>query len=303
VIVLTGRNHTPSSLAFSPDGTLLACGGTATHVQLWDLTSPGKAKGVLGPKGPNYGVTFLADDHLLSAACLSGYREYFGLRLARRPFAATVLQEDPGGSYWDARPTGDGRAVVLTQPSGDYPGVDGSCVVCRELPGLKLRWVTPAPHRDANAVRACLCSDGRVVVNFRIQTLLLDGATGEVLRRVAEHESGGGRPAVSPDNALVAYGGGRYLTVAELQTGRQVAQVKLPGHGHARDLAFHPGGRLLLAATNHRKVTLYDPTTLAELAAFDWGIGKVRAAAFSPDGMRAAAAGEKGKVVVWDVDL
>jgi hypothetical protein len=34
-----------------------------------------------------------------------------------------------------------------------------------------------------------------------------------------------------------------------------------------------------------------------------WDIGRLRSVAFSPDGMLAAGAGDKGKIVVWDVDL
>jgi WD40 repeat protein len=303
VIVLQGRSQEPHSLTFSPDGNYLACGGSATHVQLWDLTKPGKAKGVLGPKGPHYGVTFIGDDLLLSASCLSGYREYFGLRLARRPFTSVLLQIDPGGSYWDARATNDGRAVILTDPSANYPGLTTrSSVVCLELPDLNLRWVAPQPARDANAVRVSLCPDGNVVANFRTQTQLIDVQSGKVLRTVAEHEPCGAHPAVSPDGKLLAFGG-KDVTVVELATGKPEAQLKLPGQRWLRELAFHPSGRMLMAATKDVKVALYDPTTLAELAAFDWGVGKVQAVAFSSDGMRAAAAGEKGKVVVWDVDL
>jgi hypothetical protein len=37
--------------------------------------------------------------------------------------------------------------------------------------------------------------------------------------------------------------------------------------------------------------------------AFNWEIGRLRSVAFSPDGMLAAAGGDRGKIVVWDVDL
>jgi WD40 repeat protein len=50
-------------------------------------------------------------------------------------------------------------------------------------------------------------------------------------------------------------------------------------------------------------VKLYDTTSWKVAQAFNWDIGRLRSVAFSPDGMLAAAGGEKGKIVVWDVDL
>jgi hypothetical protein len=49
-------------------------------------------------------------------------------------------------------------------------------------------------------------------------------------------------------------------------------------------------------------VRFWDAEALTQRAAFDWEVGKVRGVAFSPDGMTAAAVGEKSKVVVWDVE-
>jgi WD40 repeat protein len=68
-------------------------------------------------------------------------------------------------------------------------------------------------------------------------------------------------------------------------------------------LAFHPSGRFLAATSNDATVKLYDTATWKLARAFDWGVGRLRSVAFSPDGMLAAAGGEKGQVVVWDVDL
>ena len=68
-------------------------------------------------------------------------------------------------------------------------------------------------------------------------------------------------------------------------------------------LAFHPSGRYLAATSNDATVKLYDTSTWEVVQTFDWDIGRLRSVAFSPDGMLAAAGGDKGKIVVWDVDL
>lgn len=48
---------------------------------------------------------------------------------------------------------------------------------------------------------------------------------------------------------------------------------------------------------------MWDADTGSECKAFNRGIEKRYCAAFSPDGPTSAACGEKGQVVVWDVDL
>ena len=61
-------------------------------------------------------------------------------------------------------------------------------------------------------------------------------------------------------------------------------------------------GSQVLSGSYDTTVRFWDVTSLGERAAYDWEIGKLRGVAFSPDGMTAAAVGEKSKVVVWDVE-
>jgi WD40 repeat protein len=69
------------------------------------------------------------------------------------------------------------------------------------------------------------------------------------------------------------------------------------------DLAYHPSGKYLAVASNDETVKFFDTTTWDLVRTFTWKTGKMRAVCFSPDGTLAAAGGEKGQVVVWDVDL
>ncbi|WP_162672831.1 hypothetical protein [Gemmata massiliana] len=64
-----------------------------------------------------------------------------------------------------------------------------------------------------------------------------------------------------------------------------------------------PSGKYLAATSNDATVKVYDTTTWELSRTFTWNIGRMRSIAFSPDGALAAAGGDAGKVVVWDVDL
>ena len=68
-------------------------------------------------------------------------------------------------------------------------------------------------------------------------------------------------------------------------------------------MAFHPSGKYLAATSNDHTVKLYDTTTGDALRTFTWQLRRMRSIDFSPDGTLAAAGSDRGKVVVWDVDV
>lgn len=79
-------------------------------------------------------------------------------------------------------------------------------------------------------------------------------------------------------------------------------QRTLTGHqGLVDALAFAPDGRVLVSGAWDKTVRFWDISTGNEQAAHDWEIGQVRTVAISPDGLLAAAAGDRGAAVVWDL--
>jgi WD40 repeat protein len=68
------------------------------------------------------------------------------------------------------------------------------------------------------------------------------------------------------------------------------------------EIALHPRGHTLLVADGSKKVTAYDTSNGKAAVQYDWGIGKIGCVTYSPDGILAAAGGEKGQVVVWDAE-
>jgi WD40 repeat protein len=93
-----------------------------------------------------------------------------------------------------------------------------------------------------------------------------------------------------------------HLIIWEVATGTRVHQIRQPGRAHFNGLAVHPSGRFLATVAGDGQVRFWDARTLRQLRALHWNIGKPQSVAFSQDGMLAAAGGDKGQVVVWDVD-
>jgi hypothetical protein len=70
-----------------------------------------------------------------------------------------------------------------------------------------------------------------------------------------------------------------------------------------RAAAFHPSGRYLLGASDAPSVTAFDTTTWEPVRKWNWKSGVLRTVAVAPDGALAAAAGPRGSIVLWDLDL
>lgn len=132
---------------------------------------------------------------------------------------------------------------------------------------------------------------------------LHDGATGGVV------ETGvWGGPTIElltagVDGSLVAVAKTALAVWRQADLTLPPAVIRNDNRKHFTGIAFHPSGKYLAATSNDETVKLYDTTTWEVARTFTWDIGRMRSIAFSPDGALAAAGSDKGKVVVWDVDM
>jgi WD40 repeat protein len=107
-------------------------------------------------------------------------------------------------------------------------------------------------------------------------------------------------PTLSPDGDIVALAHNGRVACFDVASGTCRFDVRI-SRSDINQIAMHPNGRLLAAGGNDGTVRLLDPYTGNVHKEFDWGIGKVRSVAFSPDGCLGAAGGQKS-LAVWDVD-
>lgn len=110
-------------------------------------------------------------------------------------------------------------------------------------------------------------------------------------------------PAVAfhPDGALIAAALGYDAKVLDLP--RKQVRATLTGHRKTvTSVAVRPDGSAIATGSWDGTVRFWEVGSWAETAVFDWKIGRVTALAFSPDGTRAAAAGDTGAIIVWDLE-
>jgi WD40 repeat protein len=173
-------------------------------------------------------------------------------------------------------------------------------------------WASPAGPIDAAALSMCptgsrFCYFARVgepdrprtyAVMTRSVTTGADEATGVypysryTFDRLRFRPDGRQLLAVH-ESALVVW------PVPQLGTPRV---VRNDSRKHFTAAAYHPNGRQLFTTSNDSTVIVWDTETWEPVRRFVWEIGKLTAVAVSADGTLAAAGGEKGRIMVWDVD-
>lgn len=102
----------------------------------------------------------------------------------------------------------------------------------------------------------------------------------------------------SPDGSLAVTNA---KSVHLLPADSAVSQFTLVHPKQANAVAFTPDGRRLLSTCHDGQLRIWDPATGQLLTGYDWGIGQTTAVAVSPDGLTAAAAGQKGQIAVFDL--
>ncbi len=106
--------------------------------------------------------------------------------------------------------------------------------------------------------------------------------------------------AFSPNGELLAIAVGEQIHLLSVSDLSRISELR--GHTQSVDhLAFSADGEKLLTGGEDQTVRMWDLASESEEQCYDWGIGQISRVRFAPDGMRAAAGGEK-QIVIWDVD-
>jgi DNA-binding beta-propeller fold protein YncE len=211
-------------------------------------------------------------------------------------------------SGWDALKLGlsaDGSALVLSEEWLDAD--DLGITLVSTSPPFPVEWEVPTPRRFLCDPLFHPSGEHFVTIESRwnegVRVVTRAAADGRELSATTVPLVAPRRAALSPDGGTLVVAENRELYVTGVGTTPPPRVVVNANRRHFTAVAFHPSGKYLGAANNDGTVKLYDARTWAVARSFAWDVGRPAALAFSPDGALAAACTEKGKVVVWDVDV
>lgn len=287
------------SLAFSPDGrTLATATGTNRLVSLWNPVTgelirklkPGAGKSV-------YSVAFAPDAPLFAAGMN-------GLACVWNTETWSQVSTLGPASGWA------GGFFEMTFARGVNPRLAGS-----DSNRVRIWDDASQPHstpknssnRDflvANVPCLDFHPSGELLaVNVLAEASIYNPATAERLQTIDhKHSHHHGPVKFSPDGSRIAVGYLRLVSIHPTEAG-SAEVVTCTGHKKAVWAAsWSADGQTLFTGSADGTARQWNPATGEELKAFEWGIGEIRATAFSSDGLLGAAASKDGKVIVWDLD-
>lgn len=307
---IEGKTHN-NAFTFSPDGKLLAAGGTAAEgtgndrihpIKVWEVATGKELPQFAGSRGWNLcELKFSADGKLLLSA-FAAEDERHDDKTIKVPGAICV---------WDVSSRKKLHEIV-NQNTHVVAAADCQAVAMGSGTMSPIRVMNVVTGKELGRVTAenasfVLAPDGKTLLTVREgqEPCLWDVASGKELRRFK------GRPAkasrlggFSRDGKFLAMLSGGWsndghVCLWDVATGEPIRQ----GVGHVDEvnhLAYSPDGKLLASASRDWTVRLWDPATGQQLKLLTGHPGAVHAVAFAPDGKTLASACD-ADIRLWEL--
>jgi WD40 repeat protein len=310
---LEGHSSEVQSIAFSPDGRILASGGSnstapdgnRSKLTLWDVETGEEIRTLDGHSQGVSSVAFSPDGRIFASGDTVGtYASgvWWG-------YESTV-------TLWDVETGEEIRTLdchsqdvssVAFSPDGRTLASGGDEVKLWDTSSGEEIWTNDS-YCYVNGI--AFSPDGRILASGERcnRVTLWDADTGEVIS--TQHKRSEGSMfsvAFSPDGRILASGGYGGLTLWDSKTGEEISSLTEDFYP-VTDVAFSPDGRMIGAAKDSNNgcyLALWDAETAEEIWSSErdqntW-VQWYYDVAFSPDGRTIASGDSNGAVKLWVV--
>jgi WD40 repeat protein len=290
--------NNPLILAFSPDGSLLACSGLSTTVRLWDAQSGASLQSLEHPDQV-FAVAWSPDGRLLASSCFDGQLRMWERHLSELGTNALMLQFS---TSWEVSPAWglafapDGRTLACL----DWG--DRRTTLWEVESGRLLHTFEGETNRTNRTNKVAWSPDGHTLASCSYhQTIRLwDIAQRRHRATLYGHTSDINGLAFTPDSSRLLSGSDDgTLRVWDVESCQCVRVIRGYAVSHF-SLGWSPDGTHLVSGGTDGRVTIWDtgskmpPRELRGHTWVVWGVG------WSPDGKFVVSCGLDAVIRLWN---
>ena len=265
LVVQTGHNLIVNSVAFSPDGKIIATAATDTTVKIWDAASGKELKTLAGHTDWVNSIAFSPDGKMLVSGGQEGVIKLWDMTSGKELKTLNVESANGQTPYvYSVAFSPDGKIFA----SGH---ADSRIRLWDAASGREVK--TLIPDNTSSVESVAFSPDGKTLASLQTETTLYD------------------------KNLVKVGGGEKTVKLWDAAAGKE---LKTLFTGNVYSIAFSADGKTLASGHTDAAIKLWDVASGKEVKTLSGHKDLVRSIAFSPDGKTFASGSDDNTVKLWD---